>query len=292
MNHPSPPAGTVAMPELPEVETIRRQLEPQVRGREVVATWSFPHPKFTSADLVAGGRFTGAERRGKYLVLPFEGPDGPRDLVVHLGMTGSLRVRVPSEPEDPYDRARWTFADGDVLVYRDVRRFGRIAVVEPGSAPPGSTLERQGPEPWDPSLDDGGLWRAMRRSDRQVKTQLLSQLPLAGVGNIYADEALWAARIHPARRSITRRQADELLAAIRAALDDGIRHGGTTLRDYVDATGGTGANQHHLRCYGRAGEPCERCGTVLERTIVDARSSTFCPTCQPRPRARARRRRT
>ncbi len=274
------------MPELPEVETIRRQLDPQLRGREVVETWAFPHPKFEPADLVAGGRLDGVGRRGKYLIISFDGPDGPRDLVVHLGMTGSLRVRGAAERDDPYDRARWRFADGDVLAYRDVRRFGRLAVVGRGSAPPGSTLARQGPEPWDPSLDDGGLWRALRRSDRQVKTQLLSQIPLAGVGNIYADEALWAARIHPARRSITRRQAEELLAAVRAALEDGIRHGGTTLRDYVDATGGSGENQHHLRCYGRAGEPCERCATTLVRTLVDARSSTFCPRCQPRPRAR------
>ncbi len=274
------------MPELPEVETIRRQLEPQLRGREVVETWAFPHPKFEPADLVAGGRLDGVGRRGKYLIISFDGPDGPRDLVVHLGMTGSLRVRGAAEPDDPYDRARWRFADGDVLAYRDVRRFGRLAVVGRGSAPPGSTLARQGPEPWDRSLDGGGLWRALRRSDRQVKTQLLSQIPLAGVGNIYADEALWAARIHPARRSITRRQAEELLAAVRAALEVGIRHGGTTLRDYVDATGGSGENQHHLHCYGRAGEPCERCATTLVRTLVDARSSTFCPRCQPRPRAR------
>jgi formamidopyrimidine-DNA glycosylase len=274
------------MPELPEVETIRRQLDPVLRAREVVDVWAFPHPKFTPALLLLGAELRGVDRRGKYLLVRAEAADGPSDLVVHLGMTGSLRVRPADESPDPYDRARWRFDDGEVLAYRDVRRFGRLAVVPRGAAPPGGTLERQGPEPWDPSLDDGGLWRALRRSDRRVKTQLLSQLPLAGVGNIYADEALWAARIHPARRAVTRRQADELLTAIRAVLEDGIRHGGTTLRDYVDATGSTGENQHHLRCYGRAGEPCERCGTLLERVVLDARSTTFCPTCQPPPRPR------
>jgi len=260
----------------------------------VVEVWTFPHPKFEPAQLLLGARLGHVDRRGKYLLVAASTPDGPRDLVVHLGMTGSLRVRGTDEPADPYDRARWRFADGEVLAYRDVRRFGRLAVVPSGTAPPGGTLDRQGPEPWDPALDDGGFWQALRRSDRQVKTQLLSQLPLAGVGNIYADEALWLARIHPARRTISRRQADALLAAIREVLEAGIRHGGTTLRDYVDATGSEGGNQHHLRCYGRAGEPCERCGTVLERTVVDARSSTFCPICQPRPRRRggARRRAT
>src|SRR5690606_38434666 len=129
--------------------------------------------------------------------------------------------------------------DGAVLELRDVRRFGRVAVVPVGEWAPLPTLATQGPEPWDPALDDGGLWRNLRRSKAHVKTQLLSQRPIAGVGNIYADEALWRAGIHPARRQITKAQAERLLAEIRVVLEQGIANGGTTLRDYRTVDGGT-----------------------------------------------------
>jgi formamidopyrimidine-DNA glycosylase len=267
------------VPELPEVETVRRALEPLVVGRRVVEAWGHPSAKFASAPLAIGPVVEAVRRRGKYLLV---GLDDDRELVVHLGMTGRLRIRGAAGDGDPYVRAWWRLDDGEVLELRDVRRFGRLAVVEAGRYATLPTLARQGPEPWDAVLDDGGLWRNLRRSRARVKTQLLSQRPIAGVGNIYADEGLWLAGVHPARRVVTRRQAEALLVGLRDALELGLANGGTTLRDYRTVSGSPGRNQAALRCYGRAGEPCERCGTTLRRSVIDARSSTWCPTCQPR----------
>lgn len=265
------------MPELPEVETVRRALEPLVVGRAIIEGWGHPSAKFSSAPLAAGARIESVGRRGKYLLL---GLDDDRQLVVHLGMTGQLRMR-PGHL-DPHVRAWWALDDERVLELRDVRRFGRVGVVATGEWGSLPTLAAQGPEPWDAALDEGGLWRNLRRSTARVKTQLLSQRPIAGVGNIYADEALWRAGIHPGRRSVTRREADLLLAELRIVLEQGIANGGTTLRDYLTPDGEPGRNQLELGCYGRAGEPCLRCGTVLRRSVLDGRGTTHCPTCQRR----------
>jgi formamidopyrimidine-DNA glycosylase len=265
------------VPELPEVETVRRQLEPLVVGRRIVEGWGHPSAKFSSAPLAAGAAIDSVGRRGKYLLL---GLDHDRELIVHLGMTGQLRLR-PGDL-DPHVRAWWALDDDRVLELRDVRRFGRIGVVPAGQHGSLPTLAASGPEPWDPVLDDGGLWRNLRRSRVHVKTQLLSQRPVAGVGNIYADEALWRAGIHPGRRSVTRKEADRLLHELRAVLEQGIANGGTTLRDYRTVDGSSGRNQLELGCYGRAGEPCLRCGTELRRSVIGARGTAHCPSCQPR----------
>lgn len=256
---------------------MRRQLAPLVVGRRITEGWGHPSGKFSTAPLAAGASVVGVARRGKYLLLEL---DDERELIVHLGMTGQLRLRPGAL--DPYVRAWWALDDGRVLELRDVRRFGRVAVVPAGEWGVMPTLAAQGPEPWDPVLDGGGLWRNLKRSRAHVKTQLLSQRPIAGVGNIYADEALWRAGIHPARRTVSRRQADRLLAGLRAVLEQGIANGGTTLRDYRTPDGEPGRNQLELACYGRAGEPCLRCGTPLRHTVIDARGTTLCPTCQPR----------
>jgi formamidopyrimidine-DNA glycosylase len=263
------------VPELPEVETVRRQLEPLVVGRHVVGAWGHPSPKFASAPAAAGATIERVDRRGKYLLAVL---DDDRALVVHLGMTGQLRLRP--DQLDPYIRAWWALDDGRVLELRDVRRFGRVGVVPIGDFSSLPTLAAQGPEPWDPVLDDGGLWRRLRVSRVRIKTQLLSQRPLAGVGNIYADEALWRAGVHPARRQVTRAQADLVLVELRAVLQQGIDNGGTTLRDYRAPDGEPGRNQLELLCYGRAGEPCVRCGAPLRRVLVDGRGTTLCPRCQ------------
>ena len=263
------------MPELPEVESVRRQLAPLVVGRRITEGWGHPSPKFATAAVAAGAAIEDVGRRGKYLLL---GLDDGREMVVHLGMTGQLRLR--SAAFDPYVRAWWALDDGSVLELRDVRRFGRVAVVPAGEHASLPTLAAQGPEPWDVALDDGGLWRNLRRSRARIKTQLLSQRPVAGVGNIYADEALWRAGVHPARRTVTRREAARLLVELRSVLAQGIANGGTTLRDYRTPDGEPGRNQLELGCYGRAGEPCHRCGTELRRSVIDARGSTHCPTCQ------------
>lgn len=256
---------------------MRRQIEPSVVGRRIVEAWGHPSGKFASAPFVAGAAIESVRRRGKYLLL---GLDDDRELIVHLGMTGQLRIR-PAEL-DPYVRAWWALDDSQVLELRDVRRFGRIAVVAAGEYASLPTLAGQGPEPWDDALDEGGLWRNLKRSKVRIKTQLLSQRPIAGVGNIYADEALWRACINPARRTITQREAEGLLGELRTVLEQGIANGGTTLRDYRTPDGGSGRNQHQLACYGRSGEPCGRCGTELKRSVIDARGTTHCPRCQPR----------
>lgn len=268
------------MPELPEVETIRRQLEPLIVGRRFGASWAFPHPKFVAALDVGPAAVERVGRRGKYLLI---GLDDDRELVVHLGMTGSLRVRPPGDAGDAYVRAWWALDGprvGEVLEYRDVRRFGRLAVAEGGRY--AGTLAVQGPDALDPSLDAETFWRALRASRRAVKTQLLSQRPIAGVGNIYADEALWRAGINPARRSVTRAQAAELLASLREVMTASLHHGGTTLTDYRDVAGREGRNQQRLEVYGQAGLPCPRCGTELRSRVLDGRTSTWCPSCQPR----------
>ena len=289
-----------SVPELPEVETIRRQLEGELIGRRIDDAWAFPHPKFDQAHDAVGGRFTALRRRGKYLIAGLSGvndrraaePTAPDDeggepadveLVVHLGMTGRLGVVEAAPPEDAaHRRASWTLDDGRVLQFVDVRRFGRIAVVDAGDHESLATLHRIGPEPFDDDFDPEALRRAVNASRRAVKTQLLAQRVVAGVGNIYADEALWLAGVHPASRRLTRAGAIRLRDAVRAVLQAGIDHGGTTLRDYRDARGETGSNQHQLACYGRSGSPCGRCGTTLRRTVIDARTTTFCPVCQRR----------
>lgn len=266
------------MPELPEVETIRAQLEPLLSGRTIVAAESHPSGKFTPAIEATGAGIDSVTRRGKYLIL---GLDDDRELVIHLGMTGVLTV--PSDPgTSPYIRARWQLDDGHWLVFEDVRRFGRIRIVPGGEYSTIATLHGLGPEPFDESFTAEHLHRVLNASSRRIKTQLLSQRPVAGLGNIYADEALWLARVRPTARTISRPAAARLRDACVEVLTAAIGNGGTTLRDYRNAEGGTGSNQFHLRCYGRSGEPCERCGITLRSMTVDARTTTWCPSCQKR----------
>jgi formamidopyrimidine-DNA glycosylase len=267
------------VPELPEVETIRRQLAPRITGRTILAAEAHTSAKFTSALDARSHRFEAVNRRGKYLIARL---DRERELVVHLGMTGSLRIADPDAAPDPYVRATWTLDDGSALEFRDIRRFGRIAVLPAGEYGSLPTLHALGPEPLSDAFDVRAFHTALRASHRAVKTQLMSQRPVAGVGNIYADEALWRAGVHPAAPRTTRPQSDRIHAAVRAVLTDAIERGGTTLRDYRTFDGGIGDNQHHLECYGRAGQACLRCGTALRRTVIDQRGTTWCPSCQRR----------
>jgi formamidopyrimidine-DNA glycosylase len=266
------------VPELPEVETIRRQLGPELVGRQVVGSWAFASAKFTQATEVDGAWFGSSGRRGKYLILELE--DG-RELVVHLGMTGVLRFADPTVEPDPYVRAWWLLDDGRRFEFSDVRRFGRVVVVDAGEYSGIATLHAMGPEPFDDDFGPTEFWNRLRRSNQMLKTNLLSQRPIAGVGNIYADEALFLARINPAVRSISKPKAERLLACIREVLGASIDRGGTTLKDYRSLSG-AGENQLHLLCYGRAGEPCVRCGAELRHRVIDARSTSFCPVCQKR----------
>ncbi len=266
------------MPELPEVETIRRQLEPLLVGRSVTTSQSHPSAKFVEATHAAGAGIDSVRRRGKYLIVDL---DDDRELIVHLGMTGQLSVQTAPDHDD-YVRAWWELDDGSTLVFRDVRRFGRIRVVDAGDYASIATLHQLGPEPFDAEFTPAHLHRRLKASSRRIKTQLLSQIPVAGLGNIYADEALWRSRVYPAARTISRPAAERLHGAIVDVLRAGIDNGGTTLRDYRNAEGGQGSNQFYLQCYGRSGEPCERCGEPLRSRVWDARTTTWCPSCQPR----------
>lgn len=283
------------MPELPEVETIRRQLDPQLTNAEIVggdAHWS---DKFSGALDAVGTTIIEVRRRGKYLLFDLDtGTDTRHELVAHLGMTGSFHIEHPNpgtiSPDAALDigafgahcRAVWLFDDGRILRFNDTRRFGRLRVVERGDYRDIPTLSQMGPEPFDPSFTGASLHGHIKKSSRAIKTQLLSQRPVAGVGNIYADEALFLAGIHPESRRVGRERCELLASKIRDVLQAGVDNGGTTLRDYVDAKGESGMNQHSLVAYGRAGLPCVQCGSEMESMVIDARTTTFCRTCQKR----------
>ena len=301
------------MPELPEVETIRAQLHPRLEGRSITEAGSHPSAKFSPAIDAVGCQISAVGRRGKYLILALDdGREAGCELVIHLGMTGRLSISADVDRNHPHLRAWWRLDEPDaldghdapdrpevhdgpevhdrpdapdgyeVLTLHDIRRFGRVHVVDAGCYETIATLHRSVPSRSATNSPATACGRALCASRRCVKTQLLSQRPVAGVGNIYADEALWLAQINPAVRYVSRPRAARLAEAICAALLSGLRHGGTTLRDYASVDGSRGSNQHHLRCYGRAGEPCERCGVELRRKIIDARGTTWCPTCQRR----------
>lgn len=262
---------------------MRRQLAPLLVGRRVVAAGSHPAANFVAARGIVGAQFDGLGRRGKYLL---GACDDGRELVIHLGMTGGFRltpgvVHAGTEPADRYVRAWWDLDDGSRLEFTDVRRFGRLAVVPAGRYEGLPTLARMGPEPLESGFTPEGLRASLRSSDRHLKTVLLSQRPVAGVGNIYADEALWRAGLRPARRSLLGpASCARLHRSIVEVLSESLDRGGTTLRDYRTLDGSEGKNQFHLDCYGRGGRPCRRCGVALRHRMLDGRSTTWCPGCQ------------
>ena len=269
-----------AMPELPEVESVVRQLRPRMVGRRIVDVWWDPQSRFAALDRAVGRVITGLRRRGKYMLAPLQG-DGPadRELVMHLGMTGAFRLREDGWAGDPYVRATLTLDDG-VVDFRDVRRFGRLTVVPVGDYRGIATLAQLGPEPLGLDFRPHGFHAALAASRAPVKAQLLSQRPVAGVGNIYADEALWLARIDPRARRLGRERATRLWGAVRSVLRDAIEREGTTFRDYQMVNGESGRNATFLVAYGQQGQPCPRCGTALRKIVVAGRGTTYCPGCQ------------
>ncbi|CAN5865440.1 DNA-formamidopyrimidine glycosylase [soil metagenome] len=272
------------MPELPEVESVRRQLGPRMRCRTIRAVTVDPQARFADVDRAVGHRVSEVVRRGKYLIA---GLDGGLELVMHLGMTGSFRFRGEADgwAPDAYVRATLTLegaGDGAVMDFRDVRRFGRLAVVPAGDYHSIATLARLGPEPLSDDFDPDRFHAALTRTRAPVKPFLLSQRPVAGVGNIYADEALWRARINPHSRRVGRARAHALWLAIRAVLAEAIAREGTTFRDYQMVNGESGRNAAFLVAYGRAGRPCPRCATPLSKVVLGGRGTTYCRVCQRR----------
>ncbi len=282
-------ASLPAVPELPEVESVRRQLVPVLTGRRVEDVWwdAAPHARFHAVDDLVGRGIQRVDRRGKFLLCPLDGPLPRRELVLHLGMTGSLRWDpVPAPAHDPdagltHVRARLHLDDGSVLRFRDPRRFGRLSVVTAGDyAEVVPTLAVLGPEPLSPAFAVGPFAAALASTRAPVKARLLDQRLVAGVGNIYADEALWRARIHPSSRSVGPARAARLHTAIIEVLTAAVAREGTTFRDYEMVNGQSGRYATQLDVYGKQGQPCRRCGTVLHRIVVAQRGTTFCPRCQ------------
>ena len=266
------------MPELPEVESVRRQLAPRLEGRRIEAVTVQPQRRFWAVEAAAGRRVGALRRRGKYLLADLDGGD---ELIMHLGMTGSFRFRGDDWRPDAYVRATFQLEDA-VMDFRDVRRFGSLAVVPAGDYRGLATLAALGPEPLSDDFDPAAFHRSLRSTRMPVKPWLLTQRPVAGVGNIYADEALWRARINPAARRVGAQRSAALWQAIREVLAEAIEREGTTFRDYQMVNGESGRNAPFLVAYGQGGQPCPRCTTPLRKVVLGGRGTTYCPVCQRR----------
>ena len=276
------------MPELPEVETIRRQLAPHLEGRTIVSVrildprWTRPESPLRVQRVLRGRRVLGVERSGKYLVWELS---GEVFLLVHLRMTGTLLFDPAVEPS--HTRVRFELDGGHRLLYVDPRRFGTGHVVSGAAARDAYLHERIGVEPLTPEFTLEHL-RALARGRRApVKSFVLDQRRIAGVGNIYADEALFRARIHPLRRAgaLTRAQLAELRNGIEEALLAGIDAKGASIDDFRHVDGARGSFQDRFLVHRREGEPCPRCGTTIRKLVVGGRGTYVCERCQPRPRA-------
>jgi formamidopyrimidine-DNA glycosylase len=272
------------VPELPEVETVRSQLAGVLRGARIESAEILDprlvrpfEPEAIAAEL-EGERIVSVQRRGKYLIVRFE---SGRVLLIHLRMTGSLR-HAPWESLgfDAHRRAVLRLDNGSDVAYRDVRRFGTWELLEPGQLGP-YLASRLGPEPLG-ALTARRLGNRLAGRRAPLKAALLDQRTVAGLGNIYADEALWYARLHPLRAAggLTEGELRRLHRAIRRALRLGVERQGASLRDYAAPDGGRGAMQEEFRVYGRDGEACERCRTPIARTRVAGRGTWYCPRCQ------------
>ncbi|MBS4751364.1 bifunctional DNA-formamidopyrimidine glycosylase/DNA-(apurinic or apyrimidinic site) lyase [Nocardioides sp. zg-ZUI104] len=288
------------MPELPEVEVVRAGLERHVTG----ATITFVdvlhdrpvrrHPGGAAgfAAALTGRTIVGACRRGKYLWLPLDNGDA---ILGHLGMSGQMLVQPTDAPAERHLRVRFALAlagteHGRELRFVDQRMFGGLSVSVGGAELPGE-IAHIARDPLDPAFDDDAFAARLRRRTSGVKRLLLDQGLISGVGNIYADEALWRARLHGERPGdrLTRKQALELLGHAREVMNAALAQGGTSFDAlYVNVNGESGYFDRSLHAYGREGEPCDRCGTPIRRVAFMNRSSYFCPRCQPVPRARRR----
>jgi len=269
------------VPELPEVETVRRELAPWLEGRRIVRARRGPDapagPKYMRLEDADGQTITAVTRRGKFIVMPLSQGD---ELIVHLGMTGTLSPRAP----DDHLRVVVDLAGRgpEHLYFRDPRRFGRFLLAPAGDRSALPTLAAIGPEPLAPGFTAAVLAAGLARSAQPVKAVLLGQRAVAGVGNIYADEALWRARVHPEppARHVPPARGRALRDAIVQVLAAAVAGRGTTLRDYRRVDGATGEYGAALQVYGRDGAPCARCGRTLQRLVVGQRGTTFCPKCQ------------
>jgi formamidopyrimidine-DNA glycosylase len=291
------------MPELPEVETVARGLQASVAGRRILSVTLrksdfVDDPALLEREL-PGRRISRIERYGKFMLLqlteavatqqpepnsaarPFQ-----EALLVHLGMTGNLAPNGAEEPLDKHTHVTFALDDGRELRYTDARRFGRMAYLRGETL--SAELQRFGVDPLEVGRDEFAA--RIRGSKARIKALLLDQTVLRGVGNIYADESLWRAKIHPAAAGarLTPEQTERLRKTLKEILLRAIAKNGSSISDFVDTNGRSGSYQNYHRVYGREGKPCHRCGTAIRRIVVAGRSSHFCPTCQPAPRGMRR----
>ncbi|MDY7086785.1 MAG: bifunctional DNA-formamidopyrimidine glycosylase/DNA-(apurinic or apyrimidinic site) lyase [Actinomycetota bacterium] len=280
------------MPELPEVETVRQGLAKWVVGR-TIQTVEVRHPRAIRRHLTGDAHFialltgrtiTDVSRRGKYLWFPLDSGDA---IIGHLGMSGQLLMQPAGAEDEKHLRIRFTFTDGGPqLRFVDQRTFGGLSVSEGGAELP-DEIAHIARDPLDPLFDDELFVARLRAKHTEIKRALLDQTLISGVGNIYADEALWRAQLHGARLTdqLTRPAVRRLLAHVRDVLAEAIVAGGTSFDElYVNVNGESGYFDRSLNAYGREGEPCHRCGTIIRREQFMNRSSFSCPRCQPRPR--------
>lgn len=273
------------MPELPEVETVVRDVRPWLVGRRFVTLTVGPQllrrpwqPQWTGA--ILGTRVVALRRRAKWILGEL---DTGAQLVIHLGMSGQLTTTDADRPLPDHTHFVFHLDDARQLRYRDVRRFGSVELFADAAAVQTFLAERVGPEP--EALNASTFHAAIRASSRTIKAILLDQRIAAGVGNIYADEALHRAGVHPQRRgqTLTLAETERLREAIATVIAFAIEHRGSTIRDYLGGTGQRGGFQHEFRVYGRTGEPCTTCGTAIMMLRVAGRASHFCPRCQENP---------
>lgn len=285
------------MPELPEVEVVRRGLQAHIVGKSITAV-RVHHPRAVRrheagpADLTArllDARIEGTDRRGKYLWLLLDGPAGPDSaLVVHLGMSGQMLLGTV--PRADHVRISALLDDGTVLSFADQRTFGGWLLADlvevDGSVLP-APVAHLARDPLDPRFDPAAVVKLLRRKHSEIKRQLLDQQVVSGIGNIYADEALWRAKVNGARvaATLTRRQLIAVLDAAAEVMREALAQGGTSFDSlYVNVNGESGYFDRSLDAYGREGDSCRRCGAVIRREKFMNRSSFYCPRCQPRPR--------
>jgi formamidopyrimidine-DNA glycosylase len=285
------------MPELPEVETVARGLRQTILGRRIVSIrlgkTDFIDDPAALEQHLPGRQISAVERYGKFMLLRLTaaqrtelaatpGDAAPASLLVHLGMTGQIGPTPAAQPSEKHTHVFFLLDDGRELRYTDARRFGRMAYLT--EAMLAEELLGSGADPLEVSKED--FARRIRSRHARIKALLLDQSVLRGVGNIYADESLWRAKIHPARTGdeITHREAAALRRMLQEILAKAIAMRGSSISDFLDATGEPGEYQRHHRAYGREGEKCYRCGAIIRRGVVAGRSSYFCPRCQPAPR--------
>jgi len=281
------------MPELPEVETVKRTLNELIIGKQIERVQvnlpriiRRPEDPALFASMLAGHTFERVERRGKFLRLLLD----ELVLVSHLRMEGRYGVYRSDEPVEKHTHVIFRFTDGTDLRYKDVRQFGTMHLFLPGEDLASPPLSKLGLEPLDDSFTTESLRARLQQRKGKIKSLLLNQLYIVGIGNIYADEALFAARIHPERSpdSLSAQEWRRLHEAIVSVLSEAVKHGGSSIKSYVNGQGEMGMFQQQLSAYGREGQPCHRCGKELRKITVGGRGTHYCPNCQ-RPQKRTNR---